>query len=284
MSMRWLISVTAWERASLWRRIPCAFGRVALLIALLIGLGAELGPPLTISYIVRREAKELPWINVAPQPLKDYSVSDAPGTTLSYFGYSFEVPWNAPFNAKAGTENSSTSGIVGGGFTTGQGLVIIAPADQSGLFSQITHDKSLGMENVGMIFGGLTKLSAYDQYSALLNMTPSKVRAFGPRADAIRAQMLLMFKGIALPSGLQTGAFSFKFPNKRGFQIGDPRKSRRIDLEVLDLAGHYVEIVCIARKDVQLTQPELNRILSSLQMVPVHPTEASTSAARGPRN
>src|SRR5690348_3762339 len=282
--MRWLFRITAWERASLWRRIPCALGRVALLIALIIGLGAELGPPLTIYFTVRWEAKKLPWISVAPQPLKDYSVSDASGTTLSYFGYSFEVPWNAPFNAKAGTENSSTSGIVGGGFTTGQGLVIIAPADQSGLFSQITHDKSLGMENVGMIFGGLTKLSAYDQYSALLSMTPSKVRAFGPRADAIRAQMLLMFKGIALPSGLQTGAFSFKFPNKRGFQIGDPRKSKSVALEVLDLSGHYVEIICAANKGIQLTQPELNRILSTLHTVPSHSVTVPVAVTSALRN
>jgi len=44
--MRSLIRVTAWERASLWRRLLCAFGRVAALFALLTVLLKLLGPPI----------------------------------------------------------------------------------------------------------------------------------------------------------------------------------------------------------------------------------------------
>jgi hypothetical protein len=61
--------------------------------------------------------------------------------------------------------------------------------------------------------------------------------------------------------------FSFEFQDKRGFQIGDPRKSRRVDLEVLDINRHYVEIICASGKDsAKLKQPELNRILKSLHI------------------
>lgn len=282
--MRWLFRVTAWERASLWRRIPCALGRVALLIALIIGLGAELGPPLTIYFTVRWEAKKLPWINVAPQPLVDHLVSDAPGTNLSYFGYSFEVPWNGNFKVGESPKNPGTIGVAQVKFASGQEVLFIAPGDQSGLLSEIAHDKSLGMENSEPTFGGLTERSAYDQYSALLNMTPSKVRAFGPRAEAMRAQVLLTIKGIAFPSSLQTGAFSFQFPNKRGFQIGDPRKSKSVALEVLDLSGHYVEIICAANKGIQLTQPELNRILSTLHTVPSHSVTVPVAVTSALRN
>lgn len=277
--MRWLIRVTTWERASLWRRIPCALGRVALLLASLMPLGALLGPPLAIFLTVRWEAKKIPAVNVVPQPLTDYSVSDAPGTTLSYFGYSLEVPWNSSFKTKTGPKNSGTSGIVQVKFASGQDLLIIVPEDQSGLLSEITHDKSSGMENVEPVFGYLIKSSAYDQYSALLNTTPSTVRAFGPRAEALRDQVLLEIKGIAFPASLETGAYSFQFPNKRGFQVGDPRRSRSVNLEVLDLEGHYVEIICAARQDgIRLTQPELNRILKSLHTVPKHPDTLSTAS------
>jgi len=223
--MRSLVRVTAWERVSLWRRIPCAFGRVALLLALLNGLGALIGPPLITFFTMKWEAKKIPGLNVVPQPLMDYSVSDAPGTTLTYFGYSIEVPWTASSKIREGPKNSGTSGIVQVKFASGQDLLVIAPDDQSGLLSEIANDQSLHMEMLGLALKDLTSRPAYDQYSALLNTTPSTVRAFGPRREAARARMLLMIKGIAFPSSLETGAFSFQFPNKHGFQIGDPRKS-----------------------------------------------------------
>jgi hypothetical protein len=184
--MRWLIRVTAWERVSLWRRIPCAAGRVALLLALFTVLFVLLGPPLTTFFIVRWEAEKLPELNVVPQPLTDYSVSDAPGATLSYFGYSLEVPWNANFKTKEAPKNSSTRGIVQVKFASGQDLLLVAPDDQSGLLSEIAKDQPLHTENFGLALGDLIKRSAYDQYSALLNTSPSTIRAFGPRAEAAR--------------------------------------------------------------------------------------------------
>ena len=91
--MGFLIHVTAWERVSRWRRFCAAFGRVAALIALLTVLYDLLGPPIGIFFMARWEGRKVPAVNVTPQPLKDYSVSNVPGTVLSYFGYRFEVPW-----------------------------------------------------------------------------------------------------------------------------------------------------------------------------------------------
>src|ERR1700733_12112617 len=133
--------------------------------------------------------------------------------------------------------------FLGDQFDSGQTLLLIAPANQSGLLNELAQDQSLHMENLRIIFGDLMKRSAYDQYSALLNTSPSTIQAFGPRPEAVRDIALLTIKAIALPASLETGAFSFQLPDKRGFQIGDPRKSKRIDLEVLDVNGRYVEII-----------------------------------------
>src|SRR6267143_856986 len=100
--MRSPLRVTDWERVSLWRRVPCAFVRVAILIAFLNVLFMLLGPPIGIFLTARWEARKVPGVRVASQPLTDYSVSDAPGTVLSYFGYLFEVPWNASFKQRVG--------------------------------------------------------------------------------------------------------------------------------------------------------------------------------------
>jgi hypothetical protein len=69
---------------------------------------------------------------------------------------------------------------------------------------------------------------------------------------------------ISVP-GLETGAFSFDLPGKRGFQIGDPQKSKQVDLEVFDSAGHHIEILCGSTNgNLRFSQSEINRIATSV--------------------
>ncbi len=265
-----LIHITAWERKSIGRRILLAFARVAILIAVLIVLINVLGPPISIFVTTRLMARKVPGIRVAPQALRDYSVSAGPTTALSYFGYDFEVPWNAAFKAKGGKAS-----IVQMQFDSGQNLTFIVPSYQGGLLSEIVQDRSLNMAGLQPVFGNLTNRSAYDQYAELLNITPQSIRSFGPREEAVRGTTLLTIKAVAMGPGLETGVFFFKFGDKRGFEIGDPQKSKRVDLKVFDVNGHYVEMVFFATKDsARLSQPAINRVLTSL-----HPVVANSSAA-----
>jgi len=117
------------------------------------------------------------------------------------------------------------------------------------------------MKNLEVVFGDLMNRSAYDQYAALLNTTPSSIRAFGPRAEATRGATLLTIKAIAIGPGLATGVFSFEFSDKRDFKSAIREKSKRADLELFGMGNHHVEIICATTKDsVRLSQPELNRI------------------------
>lgn len=268
--MRALIRVTAWERKSPWRRFVAALIRVAILIAFLTVLINLLGPPVGIFVTASMEARKVPAVKMAAQMLSDHSVSDAPGTTLSYFGYEFEVPWNAGFKEKIVGKS-----LVQLNFQSGQDVLYIVPANQDGLLTEIVHDQSLKMGNLQLVFGDLTNRSAYDQYGTLLNTTPQSIRAFGPREDAVRGVTLLTIKAIAVGPGLETGAFSFALPGKRGFQIGDPQKSSRVDLEVFDSTGHHIEISCaVTNGKGQFSQSELNRKITSL-----HATTASAHVA-----
>ncbi len=265
--MRWLIRTTAWERTSRPRRILLAFVRVALLIALVEVLIDVLGPPISIFWTVRSVAREFPGVRVVPQPLTDQSVSSGPAVSLSYFGYEFDVPWNIAFKVKGGKAS-----IVHLQFDSGQTLTFIVPRNQSGLLSEFTQDRSMNLANLQPVFGELVNESAYDQQAAMLSTTPESVRAFGPRAQTAGRLTLLLFKATATGPSLPTGVFSFQFQDKRGFQIGDPQKSDRIDLEVFGMGGHHVEIVLLAGKDsAKLSQPEVNRILTSLR-----PAKANT--------
>jgi hypothetical protein len=264
--MRALIRVTAWERVSPWRRVLGALIRVGILIAFLTVLINLLGPPIAIFITTRMEARKIPAVRIATQVLSDYSVSDAPGTTLSYFGYEFEVPWNASFK-----ERAVGKALVQLKFQSGQDVLFAVPANQGGLLTEIVQDQSFKMRHLRLVFGDLMNRSAFDQYEVLLNTTPQSIRAFGPRAEAVRGVTLLTIKAIAFGPGLESGAFSFELPGKRGFQIGDPQKSRRVDLEIFDSTGHHIEILCgTTNGSVRFSQSELNRILTSL-----HATTAS---------
>jgi hypothetical protein len=264
----------------------CAFGRVAALLVILTVLLDLLGPPISIFFAARWEAKKIPAVKVTAQPLTDYSVSDAPGTQLSYLSYSFEVPWNASFKTKGSQKEPTKGGIMQVKFDSGQSLLLIVPANQNGLLTELVQDQSSHMENLRLIFGNLMNLSPYDQYSALLSTSPSTIRAFGPRPEAVRGVTLLTIKAIALPASLETGAFSFQLPDKRGFQIGDPRKSRSIELEVFDMNGHYLEFICetTTRDGIRVTQPELNRILKTLHTVSSDSFAAHTFSTKAVRN
>jgi len=234
-----------------------------------------------IFFTARWEARRVPGVKVAPLPLMDYSVSNAPGTPLSYFGYAFEVPWYANFKQKV----FGKSGIVQLEFESGQNVTLFAADNQRGLLSDIVQDKSMHMENMQLILGDLTNRSPYDQYAALLSTTPHSIRAFGPRAEGIRGVTLLTIKAIAFPPAMETGVFSFELPDKHGFQIGDPRKSRRVNLELFGMGGHQVEIVCAATKDnISLSQPELNRILASFHAVLSEPAASPPAHLTGMRN
>jgi hypothetical protein len=273
--MQALIRVTAWERVSLWRRVLGALFRVGLLMAFLTILLNLAGPPIGIFITTRAEARRVPAVKIATQALTDYSVSDSPGTTLSYFGYEFEVPWNTSFKQKGPGKSS----LVQFQFDSGQNVTFIVPANQGGLLTEMVQDDSLKMRDLQLIFGDLMDRSAYDQYGALLNTTPRSIRAFGPRAEAVRGITLLTIKAIAFGPGLETGAFTFELPGKRGFQIGDPQKSRRVDLEVFDSAGHHIEILCgTTNPNARFSQSELNRILASLH------TAAASAHLAAPQN
>ena len=88
--------------------------------------------------------ENVPGVKVTSEPLTDYSISDAPGTILTYFGYEFEVPWNARFTPKTFGER----GLVQLQFESGQNVTFISPTNQNRLLTEITQDRSIHMENL----------------------------------------------------------------------------------------------------------------------------------------
>lgn len=259
-------------RPSFGRQLLRAFVRVGIGVAILILLIIFLGPQTIMFFTLRSEAKKIPVLNVAPTPLADYSVSESPGKALSYFGYEFTVPWNSNFK-----ERVVGNGMVGLKFESGQNLIFLVASNQDGILTAVANNPSLKTDSLQDVFPDLLKRSAYDQAAALFGTTPASVHPFGPRAEASRGMLLLMFKALAASSGAESGIFTFEFPSKRGFQFGDPRKAKRTDLDIFDVGGRNLEFLCDTNGKVQLSQPELNRILASLRAVPATPAAQKTA-------
>jgi hypothetical protein len=74
------------------------------------------------------------------------------------------------------------------------------------------------MENLELAFGDLMKRSPYDQYAALLNTTPLSIRAFGPRAEAVRGATLLTIKAIAAGPGLEQEYLPLNYQTSADFK------------------------------------------------------------------
>jgi hypothetical protein len=263
-------------RPSFGRRLLRAFIRVGIGIAILYLLFYLFGPPLFIFYMTRREAKQNPALNVVPKPLTDHSISDRPGSQVSYFGYEFTAPWNSKFQEAAPAGN----GFVALKFDSGEAIIFKVFPDQGGLITAAANNPCAHMESLQDIFPDLVKRSAYDQDMAVYSTTPAGIHAFGSRAEATRGMTLLTLKALAVPMDYVTGAYSFESHGKRGFEIGDPQKTNHIILDIFDVNGQDVEIILFTKVADRLTQPEVNRILSSLHAVPPKPIAAQKTIPR----
>lgn len=247
----------------MWRRLLCAFGRVGLLIMAVTALFVVLAPTCT-NLLFRRKFSQIPGMYTVVQPLADYTASDAPGTTLSFDGFEFDVPWKSGYKTR--TANKRVQGFE---FATGQSALLWVAENQDGLLTEAANDQSMHMEGFRSAFPKLIKQSAYDQYSTLLNITPASIHPFGPIDENARATTLLMLKAIAPPGDIKSGAYSFKLPDKRGFQLGNPSATSHVCVEVFDLNGHNLEIFLSEKVGTpRITQPEVNRIIESLHTVP----------------
>jgi hypothetical protein len=271
--VRALIRITAWERKTLWRRLVCAFARVGLLIGIVMVLFVVFAPT-CVNILMKRKLAGIPGMDRVVQPLADYSVSEAPGTTLSYGGFELEVPWNSTFKTKG------KGRIQAFNFASGPAVILWIAKNQDGFLTESANDPSLHMEGLRAAFPELLKQPAYDQYAVLLNITPASIRPFGPVDEAARETTLLMLKAITVSGDIKSGVYSFQLPDKRGFQLGNPAAVPHLRVEIFDLNGPNVEILLAAKdSNSRFTQFEVNRIVRTLHAVPQRESDGDRSKA-----
>jgi hypothetical protein len=224
--------------------------------------------PVALSFYAVKKAP--PVTRVVPTDLKDRSVSDAPGSKLSYFGYELEIPWSDLDKAqtKFYPANKPEKTKVDLRFRSGLRLLISAIPPQVWA-KELARDSNVSPETSEAVFGHETMKSDYSFIKALCEFTPDKMNHWGfAQRGANRDQFLLIIKSIALPKSAGAGIFKVHSQTYQGFQYGNPQ-FRKDDI-VVDLYSDEgsVEMILFQkdyRNSAGVTQPEVNRIAQSLR-------------------
>jgi hypothetical protein len=123
--------------------------------------------------------------------------------------------------------------------------------------------------NVLSVFGPQAAQTNYALASTILNLTPKRVSFWMSSREATGTAILMNLKPIYTVNA-ETGLFSVRTSRYRGYQHGDPRRARQVDLAVFDDQDHEFRFFVGSDpgKPITVTQPDINRILDTLRPVP----------------
>lgn len=205
---------------------------------------------------------KMPIVKRTPTELPDQSIAQASVQKLNYFGYEFEVPWEID---KAKSKQVGQMQLVA--FRSGNALLVsrMAPKEFVKDFLSTGKADPAGLRN---LYGGEVLQSDYLLKQRIFEVTPEKVGLLTPRKEAVGSAMLLLIKGIMMPSGAESGIYQIRAGDFRGFQFGDPRtRPRSIDLEIYNQDGGLGFIFSQPQNtsDTAVTQAEINRVIQSVR-------------------
>src|SRR5271156_3251827 len=240
-----------------------ALGLVVLLAGIYLG-------PQTITYfslrpLLLRPADDPPrgWGSV-PRPLGDTAISTAEVSSLSFYGYRFEVPW------KEIDKQWDDGRTVRVQFKTGETLRFNNPEcfQNNPINSKAVNDDR---DHFGIAFGKGISESKYEQLKAVLSATPGQFSLFRSHTEFARVLALLEIKGVWFEHNTAApDIFSFATDTFRGFEFsGLSQGWQNVTLHLFDKTDHWFQINIQGdeRLGVRVTQPQINLIIQSFSSV-----------------
>jgi hypothetical protein len=249
---------------SRWIRVLIVFGIAVVACGTYIWL---FGTQTFFVLEARNTARKLPFVKQTPVELTDLSISQAPGLTLSYFGYEFEVPWTDIDEEK--------SKIIGGN----KAIIAFRSGNVLSVWSGRPHEFMNGLLEQGnidrdtfrKIYGDEALKSDYNFKRFILEVTPDKITLFSPSKTAVSQGVLLMVKAICVPGDPNSGIFTVQGKEFKGFQYGRPQSPpKQLSVELFPDNGH-LDLILGQKKNgpTVISQPDINRIVQTIHKVPV---------------
>lgn len=233
-----------------------------------LALGMVIGAPIAFSLYSAHTAPKVVW--VTPQPLQDTAVSQAPGETLSYFGYTFEVPWKDLDPAQTKLFPPEKPNRVVLTFRSGLRLRVTKVAGGEWMHTFSTSYKVTPKE-VAAAYGDEAARSDYGFIKMLYEFTPDKMDVWTLSSRIhFRENVLLLMKSIAMTRAAESGIFAIGNQNSPGFQEGNPRARPDRLMFTLYSDSDSMEFL-LSQKSYQrsagVSQSDINRIIQSLKSV-----------------
>jgi hypothetical protein len=260
----------------IWKKVCGIPFPLVVAIALVLAYVWVFGNATFLVWRVKKEVAENPSLAMVPVPLSGTSISTAQGTTLTKFGYQFDVPWkmNEPKQGNTIAIFASESGQ--------EAIMFWDPARKQGFVKMMKDSSGTAAKEMTSVYGAQTVQSDYDFDRALVNTTPSELSYVLPGRKVVRAAVLLMLKPIEMIDA-ETGFYSFETEHLRGFQNGDPAKAKNVIVKAFDAEDHQFEFVFGNRTYPKgsLTQGDINMVLQTLRPVSVaQPNEPAKSTKK----
>jgi hypothetical protein len=245
----------------------------AVALALVLAYVWIFGRATFLVWRVKKEAAENPRLAMVPVPLSDTSISTAQGITLTEFGYQFDAPWKMKEPKQGNTIAIFES-------ESGQEVIMFSdPAKKEGAVKIMKDSMGTRFGELASVYGAKTIQSDYDFDQALVNTTPSELSYVLPGRRVVRAAVLLMLKPTEMIDA-ETGFYSFETQHLRGFQNGDPGKTKTVIVKAFDAEDHQFEFVFGNRSypNGGPTQADINLVLQTLRPAPAGQPEGSANS------
>jgi hypothetical protein len=204
-----------------------------------------------------------PWVTEVPEAL-DTSVTSGKTTLLREFNYQFQVPWTSKYK----TDKSLTYSEFR--FDSGQVIVFFDPEAQLDTMRALKSTSPLAYQQFENVFGGQVFGTNYELYQAVYGASPAQTSPFMPSRDAIRTNLLLLWK-ISFGYDAIPGLHAIQFDGNKGFQFGDPSTGRAVALRIFDGNDNQFRLIFVTAVDsnAKITQGDINLAVQSLGEVPI---------------
>jgi hypothetical protein len=236
-----------------------------VIILAVVFVGVEWIAPVALSYYGARKAPAV--TRVVPTDLKDHTVSQSPGSRLSYFGYEFEIPWNDIDETQTKLYPRDKPNRVVLVFRSGLRLIITALPPRE-LINGISGQLRTSPEKMEAAFGHETMNSDYNFVKTVYEFTPDTMHHWNVSSRMFsRDAILLVLKSLATASSAKSGIFKVQNQGFEGFQQGNAQARENGIVVNLYSDDGSVELIFTNKNNLasaEVTQPEINRIIQSL--------------------
>ena len=239
---------------------------VVLIVTLaVLFVGVEWIAPVVLSYYGARKAPAV--ASILPTDLRDHSVSQAPGSRLSYFGYEFEVPWNDLDETQTKLYPKDNPNRVVLVFRSGLRVIVTAiPARE--WVNNLSGELRVSPDKLESTFGHEAMTSDYNFVKTLYEFTPATMHHWTTSSVVFsRESSLLVLKSITPLKCARNGIYKLQNETFKGFQQGNP-DVRQDGVAVNLYSGEGSVELIFGEQNYKnsggITQPEINRIVQSL--------------------